>query len=74
MYHADTPYGNYSEFDSPDTWQDNFFPKKWEREMAQEKYRQSRFEILDDIADDFGLDTSEWDLQDYWDFMDMLEL
>jgi hypothetical protein len=60
--------------DSPDTWADNFYPRKKDCEEAQEKYTQAMYEVLDDIADDLGLDTSEWGKDDYWEFKEIVGL
>ena len=58
--------------DSPETWEDNFFPRKKDCEEAQAKYEQAHYELLNDLADDFGLDTTEWDWRDYAQFMEII--
>lgn len=58
--------------DSAESWEDNFFPRKKECEEAQEKYHQVMYEVLDELADDFGLDTTEWAWVDYEQFKEIL--
>lgn len=76
-----TTYGNVirddaygADTDSPDTWRDNFFPKTRECDLARDKYNEFMYEVLDDIADGFHLDTSEWGAEDYEDFKEIVGL
>ena len=60
--------------DSPDTWSDGFYPKRAECERARDKYNEMMYEVLDDIADDFHLDTSEWNYSDYEELKEIIGL
>ena len=76
MIPFDTDYGNYSDFDS-EHWSDDFYPSKHEREKAAEWYEiviATKVDVLDDIAEHFGFDTSEWDKDDYETLMECLGL
>jgi hypothetical protein len=58
--------------DSAESWEDNFFPRRAECEEAQAKYEQVMHDVIEELADDFGLDTTEWDSLDYSQFKEIL--
>lgn len=70
----DCEYGNYRDMNNECDWRDDFFPRKRARQEAQDKYNEWKREMLDEIADDNGLDTSDWTKEDYGDFADMMDL
>lgn len=70
----DCEYGNYRDMNNEYDWRDDFFPRKKARQEAQDKFYEWKREMLDEIADDCGLDTSDWTREDYSDFADMMDL
>lgn len=70
----DCEYGNYKDMCNEYNWRDDFFPRKKARQEAQDKFREAWLDILKDIAYDNGLDTSEWDMDDFRYFADEMDL
>lgn len=60
--------------DSPVAWWEEFSPKNHECYEAQNEYNIYKYEALDTIAGNFGLDTSEWSKDDFDTFMEIVGL
>lgn len=66
-YHADTPYGNYRDFDNPETAYeiiDNALSRKVIRDSIRESYNQ----WLEDTAREYFCDVGDWneEWRDAW--------
>lgn len=67
-------YGNYADMNNEWDWRDDFFPNKDAMKKAQAKYRDGWLELLDEIARDNHLDTEYWELDDYYELVDIMGL
>ena len=74
MEYRDCEYGNYADMNNDYNWTDDFFPRNAECDKARDKYNEAMYEIVDEIAHDFGLDSSEWEELDYSMFKEMVGL
>lgn len=70
----DCEYGDYKDFDLPYHWTDDFWPSKESCKKARAKFDEAVNEVLEEIAHDLGLDTSEWDSDDYWTLREELDI
>lgn len=70
----DCDYGNYRDMNNEYDWRDYFFSGKKARQKAKDKYHQWWMEIVDEIAHDNGLDTTEWTMDDYRWFSEEMDL
>lgn len=65
----ETPYGNYRDFDSPPHWSDDFEMEMWQKRTCNDLYD----EYVKECADVCGYDTSDWTLEDWEIFEELLE-
>ena len=72
-YNFDTNYGNYGDFDSH-YWADDFYPIKSVREKARARFLETLIDMLDDMAEECGLDPTDWDAYDYNEFCYKMDL
>ena len=70
----DCEYGDYRYMNNEREWWDDFSPRAVDCETAQRKYKEAYYEILDEIAHDNGLDSSEWGHDDYVMFAEIMEI
>lgn len=62
--YRDTDYGDYRDIEDTHCWQDDFDLTQEEKDYIVDRH----WEYLEDAAERCGLDTSEWDLHDWWAF------
>ena len=55
-------------------WSDDFDPRRPARDAARAKFDEGIRDLLDEIADDNGLDSSEWGWEDYDYFRELMDL
>lgn len=67
-------YGDYADMNNEWDWRDSFCPSKDAMEKAQAKYRNAWIELLDEIATDNHLDTEAWEIDDYYELVNIMML
>ena len=70
----DCEYGDYKDMNNERGWWDDFNPSNKAVAKAYAKYKTFWYDILDDIAIDNHLDTSDWEVDDYQMFAEIMDL